>query len=159
MLCFTDLCIDESFTFERFEVLVQNANLTIFSCTTVRAIGFQSIRLDYTVNVAGKQVLSFGPLPEEGGCVEWSVMCGNVFLTEGRDWSVSDDNKTITVDSANGAVSVVRYYFSDSFDKPGLTFVEQHLVTIVIGTALTMILLIAVFVKQKIKKQEGDYYI
>ena len=87
----------------------------------------------------------------------WSVKCGNVFLTEDVDWCVSDDNKTITVNNVNGDVSVIRYYFSDSFDKPDLTFIERHSVTIVIGVTLVVILSIAVFVKIKNKKTGGNY--
>jgi len=150
---FTDLCIDNSLPFEHFEVLAQNTDLTVFSCDTVRTLEFQSIRLDYTVDGEGKQVLSFGAFPEEGGRVMWSVKCGDVFLTEDVDWSVSNDNKTITVNNAHGNVRVIRYYFSDSFDKPDLTLIERHSVTIVIGVTLAVILAIAVFVNLKTKKQ------
>jgi hypothetical protein len=148
---FTDLCIAGSPPFEHFEILTQNADMTIFSCATVRTLEYQSIKLKYAVEGEGKQVLNFGSLPEEGGRVEWSVTCDNVSLTEDIDWSISDndDDKTITVNNAKGEVIVIRYYFSDSLDKPDLTFIKQHSVSIVIGTALVAILTIAVFIKIK----------
>jgi hypothetical protein len=154
---FADLCIDESTSFERFEILSQNSDLTIFSCTTVRTAEFQSIRLDYTVDKEGKQVLNFGSLPEEGGRVEWRVICENALLTEGSDWNVSDNDKTITVNGAKGAVNVIRYYFSESLDRPDLTFIEQHYVTIIVVATTAAILAMAVFIKA-IQKNRGDDY-
>ncbi|MDR2699676.1 MAG: beta-propeller fold lactonase family protein [Nitrososphaerota archaeon] len=161
MWIFTDLYIVESsLLFERFEVLTQNTDLTIISCTTVRTLEFQSIKLDYTVNGKGSQVLNFGPPPEKNRHIKWNVIYNNVSLEEGKDWIVSDNNQTITINSTNinGAkVSVNRYYFSDSFDKPELAFIEQHLVTIVIGATLITVLTMAVFIKIKNKEpKKGD---
>lgn len=154
---FEDLYIANSGLFECFEVLAQNTDLTIFSCTMVWALEFQSIRLDYTVAGAGKQVLNFGPRPEEGGRVEWRVICNDIVLTQDRDWSVSDTNETITINSAAGELRVIRYYFSDSFDEPELMFFEQHYVSITIGAGLAALLSIMVLIKVRTKESgEAD---
>jgi len=152
---FTDLCVAGSVPMERFEVSTQNADMTIFSCTTVRTTEIQSVRLDCIVEGKGQQVLSFGSLYGWGGRVEWRVTCNGASLTEDVDWSVSDDKETITINGVEGDVSVARYYFSSSFDKPELTFIERHLVAIVIGAIFVTTLSIAVFVRVKTKESEN----
>ncbi|MGA3290998.1 MAG: hypothetical protein ABSD42_12250 [Candidatus Bathyarchaeia archaeon] len=159
---FTNLLLTGSAPLENFEVSTQNSNLTILSYLTSNITGFQIEQLRYVVEGRGKQIVNLGLGPEESGLspiYEWSVVVnGKTFLSEGADWSVSNDG-TMTINGESGNVSLVHFNFSDfgsSASNSNLPFYQQHSVVIGIATTVAVVVVIAVGIKVKNKEKPSE---
>jgi hypothetical protein len=138
---------------ENLEFSAQNSNVTISSYVTSNNTGLQIIWLRYAVEGTGKQILNLGLSPQEAGLdpgVNWSVTVNNnVFLAEGKGWSISHDG-TMTVNGGSGNVNIVHYdFFGNGMSNSNLPFYQEHSVAIAIATALAIVAVIAIVIKVK----------
>jgi hypothetical protein len=109
--------------------------------------------LRYAVEGTGKQILNLGLSPQEAGSdpgVNWSVTVNNnVFLAEGKGWSISHDG-TMIITGGSGNVSIVHYdFFGNGMSNSNLPFYQEHSVAIAIATALAIVAVIAIVIKVK----------
>ncbi len=149
---FLNLSLEGSQTLKNFTISTQNSNLTIISYRVTNNTGFQSLRLRYTAEGNGKQVLNLGLGPEPRGLnpnADWTVTVNNSILAEGTGWSISN-NGTMTINNANGNVSITRYNyfgFGNGVLSSNLPFYEQHSIAVTVAVAVAAIVAVAVAIK------------
>jgi hypothetical protein len=153
---FTNLHVNGDAFIKNFSVSVQNCNITIDSFHLSNATR-QTLRFNYHLEGVGKQVFNFGlgPINKRFASTDWSVITRNnghnVFLAEGRDFTISQDG-TLTIAGLTGNVSIIRWGFSDVLQDSNLSFVEQNSVAITVAALLAIIVAMAVIIKVKSRR-------
>lgn len=158
---FENLRLNGSQPLENFKLSTQNSNLTIVSYRATN-ITFESVRLRYTVEGKGKQVLNLGISPGQRGLspsVYWTVSVNNRVWAEGTGWSISN-NGTITVKDASGNVSIAYSNFSGNFGNgipnSNLPFYQQHSIAITVAIAVAATVAVAVAIKVTSRKHSVE---
>jgi hypothetical protein len=157
---FVNLHLNGSEQLNNFKISTQNSNVTVFYYTEFNTT-LRRVLLRYTVEGQGKQILNLGIGSLQGtwSGIDWSVVThGNVFMTEGEDWNISEDG-TMVVTGATGNVSIIHWgFFENSLSNSEFPFYQQHSVAIVIAVAVTVTVIVAVAIKAKKQDQlsEGE---
>lgn len=145
---FTNLRLEYSWSLQNFSVSAQNCNVTIFSYQMLDP-STQTSFLTYTVEGKGKQTLNmgYGPQVIEPASVEWSVLLpNNVFASQGQEWNISPDG-TLSINGANGNITVIHSLISSAGQNSNLPFYEQHSVAIIVAVAVAATVSIAIVIK------------
>jgi hypothetical protein len=143
------------------KVSTQNSNITIFYYVEFNTT-LRRVMISYSVEGQGKQALNLGIGSLEGtwSGIDWSVIStrvgANVFMTEGKDWTISKDG-TIVVTGVTGNVSIIHWgFFENGLSTSNLPFYQQHSVAIVTAAAVTVTIVFAVAIKVRNRGQSSE---
>lgn len=144
---FTDLLLNGSQPLEHLQFSAQNCNVTIMYYR-VSTISFSTLRLRYSVEEQGKQVINLGI--SEGNSIDWSVTQNNNLLGKGDGWDIFS-NGTIVVTGLTGNITIVYYGFQNFLGTSNLPFYLQHSVAIavIVGVAATVAIAVVIKVRSK----------
>ena len=163
---FKDLNLEHPSTFLGFDL---NSSRTIgdlrMSCENSNVTIWAYLAFYYTLPVyslvyytegAGEQTVNLGlNSTEASDPTEWSVITGdNVFLAEGQGWTLQADN-TLTITGASGNVTVAHFEVSPL--ESDLLFSMQHSVSILTAIVLGVVVLSAVIIRVRKRKEEHNH--
>jgi hypothetical protein len=142
---YRNLQLNGSQKLENLQVSTKNSNITITSYRQTNTT-MGSARLRYLAEGQGVQTFNFGPMQRLG---QWSVVANGIYLSEDKDWTVTEDDK-LTITGATGDISLTYYYHPPSYEE-SLTqpIYQSHSVIIVVVVALCIMMIFAILINTK----------